>query len=91
VNCVSVQAKEGFETSFMVKSTEHDFNHNWKVVEVIDQKKLVINWTFSGYAGSSNSIFEIVPTGTGCKLTLTAIVSLSISIMPISFSFNLST
>lgn len=68
------QAKEGFATSFMVKATEHNFDHHWKVVEVIDQKKLVINWTFSGFAGSSNSIFEIEPTDGGSKLTLTAIV-----------------
>jgi len=55
------KAEVGFETKFDLSNEGRDFPHIWKVVEVVPNEKLVVNWTFGGYEGSSNVHFEIVP------------------------------
>ena len=54
------KAEPGFETRFDIINEGRDFPHLWKVVEVLPNEKLVVNWTFGGYPGSSNVCFEII-------------------------------
>ncbi len=56
------KAEAGFETQFHLTNEGRDFPHLWKVVEVIPQEKIVVNWKFGGYSGSSNVAFEIIRT-----------------------------
>lgn len=55
------KAEVGFETRFDISNEGRDFPHVWKVVEAVPNEKLVVNWTFGGYEGSSNVHFEIQP------------------------------
>ncbi len=58
-NMSDFKAEPGFETRFDVSSEERVFPHVWKVIEVVPYEKLVVNWTYDGYEGSSNVHFEI--------------------------------
>ena len=50
----------GFETTFNVKSGERDFMHQWKILEVIPQKKIVYDWRYKKYAGNATLTFELL-------------------------------
>lgn len=64
----------GFYTEFDVVAETRTFPHQWRVTEVTPEKKLVYNWKFEGYEGSSDSCFELFPSGAGTLLKLTATV-----------------
>ncbi len=55
------EAEPGFETEFQLSNEGRDFPHLWRVVEVVPHEKLVVNWQFGGYPGSSNVHYEILP------------------------------
>lgn len=55
------KAEPGFETNFEISNEGRNFPHLWKVVEVVPNEKLVVNWQFGGYSGSTNVTFEIIP------------------------------
>ena len=38
------EAVQGFATSFVVEFNDKTFPHVWKIVEVVDRKKLVCDW-----------------------------------------------
>jgi uncharacterized protein YndB with AHSA1/START domain len=54
------KAEPGFKTEFHLSNEGRDFPHLWEVVEVVPNEKLVVNWKFGGYPGSSNVIFEVI-------------------------------
>lgn len=70
-NIPEFKAEVGFKTKFDVDSGERIFPHIWEVIEVIPYQKLVYNWQFDGYEGSSNSIFELIEESDSIKLRLT--------------------
>jgi len=69
-NIPAFQAEVGFETQFTLTNEGREFLHIWKVIEVIPNKKLVVNWTFGGYPGSSNVHFDIVHHDNQTKIIL---------------------
>lgn len=71
-NIPAFKPEVGFETQFNVQSESRDFLHMWKVVEVVPQKLIKLNWKYDGYPGDSFVLFEIFNEGNWSKLRLTA-------------------
>lgn len=70
-NIPEFKPEVGFETTFNVRSDSRDFQHKWKVTEVIPYNKIKYEWTFDGYSGRSTTIFELIRQGDSTKLKLT--------------------
>lgn len=64
-------AVEGFETSFTLSAGEREFEHVWKIVEVVSRSKIVYDWSYTGYQGRGLVSFELEELGIETKLTLT--------------------
>ncbi|MEL7124229.1 MAG: SRPBCC domain-containing protein, partial [Bacteroidota bacterium] len=47
------------------------FPHQWKIMEVIPQQKIVYNWRYEGYAGDSMVSFELIENDAQTTLRLT--------------------
>lgn len=58
-NIPTFEAREGFETSFVIENEGRTFTHNWKVLQVTAEKQLSKEWTFSEYPGVSVSHFKL--------------------------------
>ena len=65
------EAVVGFQTAFTVSVEDRVYPHQWIVTEVIPMKKLAYDWTFEGYAGRSDSIFELIEKEGEVELILT--------------------
>lgn len=65
------QPEVGFETQFDVSCEGQVFRHEWKLTEVVPERKIVYDWRYGGYPGSSSVIWELSETADGTKLTLT--------------------
>lgn len=63
--------KVGFETSFMISTPEREFLHQWKIIEVIPNQKIVYDWSYEGYEGRGEVEFLIATHGDSSLLTLT--------------------
>lgn len=74
-NIESFEAKEGFETSFVVEANERTFTHLWKIKEVIPSKKISYNWKYEEYSGDGYVTFELSKNAEGTLLRLTNIVT----------------
>lgn len=66
------EAKEGFETQFAVSSEERTFTHQWKVLEVEPQQKLVVEWRYAEYDGASTATYLLEPEDGGTRVTIIA-------------------
>ena len=71
-NMPDFKAEPGFETSFEVNAGERIFPHVWKVTQVVPHEKLVVNWTYGGYDGIANVMFEVFPGGESNNVSVTA-------------------
>lgn len=60
----------GFKTEFAVRVEGDTFIHQWNIIEVQPHRKIVFDWRYKHYEGSSIVSFEIVPTASGCRLKL---------------------
>jgi hypothetical protein len=65
---VEFEPNVGFETKFGVHSGTHEFQHVWKVVEVIERKLLRYEWRYEGIAGNSCAAFELSSNDDKSKL-----------------------
>lgn len=70
-NIEAFEAREGFETKFIVENEGRSFPHVWKVMKVAPMKVLAYNWKYEGYEGDSVVIFELLKLNQQTKLTLT--------------------
>ena len=61
----------GFETHFNVRSDDRDFQHMWKVTEVVPEKRIAYDWRYGGYPGNSTVVWELSETPNGTQLSLT--------------------
>ena len=61
----------GFETLFNVESEGRNYPHQWKVTEVVPQRRIAYDWRYEGYAGNSSVTWELSATPGGTKLKLT--------------------
>ena len=65
------RAEKGFETEFAVRHQGKDFPHLWKVLEVVPQRKISVEWKFGGYSGASVATMELFEENEGTRLRLT--------------------
>jgi len=65
------KAEKGFKTEFNVHHEGKDWLHIWKITEVIQLKKISLEWKFGGYPGNSLLSFELFPQGNKTRLVLT--------------------
>ena len=70
-NIPDFKPEVGFETAFNVQNEGRDFLHQWKVTEVIPNKKIAYNWTYKDYDGEAIVSFELSHDGKFTKLVLT--------------------
>ncbi len=64
-NIPDFKAITGFETRFDIKNEGRLFRHQWRVKKVERQRKLIYNWTYEHYQGSSDAVFELTPQDNG--------------------------
>ena len=61
----------GFATHFDVNSKDTIYQHLWKIIDVINQQKITIEWRYGGFTGDSTVTFELFPEKNMTKLILT--------------------
>ncbi len=61
----------GFQTQFNVRVEDQDYPHQWKVTDVVPEKRIVYDWRYGGYPGNASVTWEMAETLHGTKLTLT--------------------
>src|SRR5581483_2779744 len=61
----------GFTTQFDVVAGDKHYLHIWKVVEVIELKKISYEWKYGGYPGNSLLSMELFEEANGTRLVLT--------------------
>ncbi len=61
----------GFQTQFNVRVEDQDYPHQWKVTDVVPEKRIVYDWRYGGYRGDSSVTWELSETPHGTKMTLT--------------------
>ncbi|NRA93003.1 MAG: SRPBCC domain-containing protein [Psychroserpens sp.] len=64
----------GFSTSFEIEFNNKTFTHLWEVVEVIPNKKFVLNWRYEEYPGESYVAFALTEHKKGTKLSVIATI-----------------
>ena len=50
----------GFCTKFDIKTDNRVFKHVWKVKEVEPKSKITVEWSYEGYAGRGDVIYQII-------------------------------
>jgi uncharacterized protein YndB with AHSA1/START domain len=71
-NIPNFEAKVGSVTRFAVSSEERTFSHIWKVLEVVPQNKLVVEWRYDEYDGASTATYLLDPEDGGTRVTIIA-------------------
>lgn len=66
------KAEVGFQTSFTLSNEGRVFPHNWKVVSVVPEESIAVEWTFDGYPGVSLVTYEISGDEKSSHIKLTA-------------------
>ena len=61
----------GFEFRFEGGDGCNNFLHNCRILEVIQNKKLVYTWQYEGYAGDSVVTYELFAEGSKTRVKLT--------------------
>ncbi|MBM4160424.1 MAG: SRPBCC domain-containing protein [Ignavibacteria bacterium] len=61
----------GFETQFDVQCEGQSYQHQWKVTEVVPERRIEYDWRYGGYPGDSSVMWELSETLDGTKLKLT--------------------
>jgi len=65
------EPEAGFETQFNVRCEGRDYLHLWKIIEVVPQKRIVYDWRYGGYPGSSTVAWGLSEVANGTRLVLT--------------------
>jgi uncharacterized protein YndB with AHSA1/START domain len=65
------EPRVGFETEFVVSVDGRDFPHLWKIVEVVAEQRIVYEWRYGGYPGSSTVTWQLDKAEDGTRLTVT--------------------
>jgi len=63
----------GFETEFDVQCEGQAYSHQWKVTQVVPERRITYGWRYGGYPGNSSVTWELseTPDGTALRLTHT--------------------
>ncbi len=58
-NIPDFKSEVGFNTRFKVSSGKRIFTHVWRILEVINNKKIKYHWSYEEYEGVGFVIFEL--------------------------------
>lgn len=58
----------GFATEFDLEAEGRVFSHQWEVLEVIPQQRIVYSWRMGGYPGDSTVTWQLTPVADGTRL-----------------------
>jgi uncharacterized protein YndB with AHSA1/START domain len=67
----SFKAEVGFQTIVTVRHNEKVYPHVWNVVEVVPEKKLAFEWSYTNYQGNSLVTMELFEEKNKTRLRLT--------------------
>ena len=67
-NIPEFEAKVGFYTEFNIHHEGRDFLHQWKILEVIPEKRIVYDWRYEQYEGVGRVEFELINVINGTNL-----------------------
>jgi uncharacterized protein YndB with AHSA1/START domain len=70
-NIPAFEPEVGFETQFNVQSESRNFQHMWKVTEVVPRKMLTYDWQYEEYPGHASVVYELFEENNTTKLRLT--------------------
>ena len=59
-----------FTTEFTVTNEDRRFTHLWKVIDIIPNEKMVLEWRYDEYPGDGRVVFEIEGHKSGSRLKL---------------------
>ena len=65
------KAEVGFEFQFYGGKEEREYLHLCKIIEVIENQKLIYSWKYDGYPGESFVTFELFDEGGKTRVKLT--------------------
>lgn len=68
---IDFKPEVGFETQFDVLCEGQNYLHQWKVTEVVSERRIVYDWRYEGYPGESSVMWELTETPGGTKLVFT--------------------
>jgi len=69
-NIPDFKAEKGFYTEFPIHSEGRIFTHEWTILEVIPEKKIVYDWRYPEYSGIARIDFELIEENNGTTLRL---------------------
>jgi uncharacterized protein YndB with AHSA1/START domain len=67
----SFKPEVGFSTEFDVSFDGKHFIHQWKVTEVLPQRRIAYDWRYRGYPGDSRVTWELTSESRQSRLRLT--------------------
>jgi uncharacterized protein YndB with AHSA1/START domain len=70
-NIEAFEPEVGFQTEFSVQSTSRSFLHQWKVLDVIPEKRIKYSWQYPDIDGYSTVSFELSEINNQTRLKLT--------------------
>lgn len=70
-NIEAFEPEVGFQTEFSVQSTSRSFLHQWKVLDVIPEKRIKYSWQYPDIDGYSTVRFELSEINNQTRLKLT--------------------
>ena len=50
---IDFEPEVGFATQFTVRSEDRDYPHEWKVTDVVSEKRIAYEWRYGGFPGTS--------------------------------------
>ena len=69
-NIPEFRPEVGFKVAFTIENEGRLFQHLWEIKEVIPMKRIVYDWRYTGYQGSSSVTFEIEALAEGAELSV---------------------
>ena len=65
------EPRVGFQTSFNVQSGDRNFNHIWKIMDVVPYKSIKYHWSYEEYKGEGIVTFDLIEKDNQTILRLT--------------------
>lgn len=61
----------GFKTQFSITAESQDFVHQWEVLEVVPEHRIVYDWRYEGLPGTGKVTFELNSSNDTTRVVVT--------------------
>lgn len=68
---VDFRPETGFSTEFNASFENKNYLHQWKVTDVIPERRIAYSWRYGGVPGGGSVTWELTPVSDGTKLHFT--------------------